>query len=189
MTKNLLIIILLILLTSCVKKTYFTENDLEWFNVYEVNDTLIFQETNSLLIDTTIIVQKIIKHTGYNPISSEKDNHMARLSYQNNKYKHLNELGAEMLEMYKYDNNVDAKPWLSYLGFSYDLSNYDFEFENSTLHLTNKYFDKVYILNKVKNKHHRKTQDMNPKTLYWDKTNGIIKYETYEGAIWERINW
>ena len=28
-----------------------------------------------------------------------------------------------------------------------------------------------------------------PQTLCWDKEYGIIKYETFGGEVWERINW
>ena len=180
------------LFISCVEKTYFDDNDLAWVNVYEENDTLIFQEVNSLILDTTIIVNKTIRHTGYNPIARDKNEHFADLTYKNKKYAkypHLMNEGANMIEMYKNGSNTQAKPWLSYLGFSYNIEKCDLDYKEIHLSLSDNTFNQVYVFSVKKHSRHRKEQNTEPQSIFWDLGNGIIKYQTYEGKIWERVNW
>ena len=89
--------------------------------------------------------------------------------------------------MYKNKNNLDALPWLNYLGFSYELNN-SIETNEISLELTGKSFNQVLFLEKKKNRNFKEYMSERPNILYWDLENGIIKYQTYKGEIWERIN-
>lgn len=44
--------ILLVSLFSCAIKINFTEQELEWFNVYEKDDVLVFENLKTKRIDT-----------------------------------------------------------------------------------------------------------------------------------------
>ena len=173
-------------MVSCKKYTNFTEGDLKWVDVYEENDTLVFQEPISTIKDTTIILKKEIYRASYQPIAREAlIPHTAKIWYWNKKYSDNKVPEAMLMEMYK-DNNKPASPWINYLGFSFDVSTK--ALEPSKVELSNgKIFNQVYILDEVKKASHQK--ETQPYKLYWDKKYGIIKYETYGGEVWERINW
>ncbi|MEK6153601.1 hypothetical protein WIW50_10095 [Flavobacteriaceae bacterium 3-367] len=178
------------LFIACTNTTYFSEDDLAWMDVYNEKDTLIFQEVATLKRDTTIITKKEIYHPGFQPIARDGlIPHSADLWYWNQKHSNLDYPNARLLEMYKDDDNIPSKPWVTYLGFSFDVSGEVLEFNNVSLSLTNKNFSKVYIFESKKHRLHREEQNRNPQILYWDKEYGIIKYEDYDGNVWERINW
>ncbi len=177
---------------SCIEKTYFTEDDLKWLDVYKVNDTLIFQESKSLLLDTTIIARKEVFHSEFQPMSSSKILHVGKIWYLNNNAFARNESKkqeAELISMYKFYNEEQAEPHINYLRYSYLHSVFKEKlYENITLVLTDKTFKNVSVF-----KHNRMqwwdSQESEIQTLYWDLTNGIIRYDTFDGKIWERINW
>jgi hypothetical protein len=182
-------LLLFIILFSCKDTTYFSKEDLMWVDIYNENDTLIFQETISLKKDTTIITRKEVYHPVFQPIARDfLIPHTANLFYLNKKYSNIDNREYRLIEMYKDKDNVDAKPWINYLGLSIDVSNYLLEYNFVNLFLTNNYFNQVYIFTKNKHINHRESQDLEPQTLYWDREYGIIKYETFEGKVWERIN-
>lgn len=187
---KLTLIIFSILFTSCLNKTNFTKEDLTWIDAYNENDTLIFQETISLTKDTTIIKKKEVYHSGYQPIAMDNLNpHTFHLWYWNKKYADMESPDAQLIEMYKDKNNVPASPWINYLGFSYDVNSGLLESGNITLSITDKSFSKVYFFEKKKHRLHREEQNNEPQKLYWDKQYGIIKYITYDGEVWERVNY
>lgn len=80
-----------------------------------------------------------------------------------------------------------------YIDFYYLNSNFHLEDENKskvmeTLDVSQKTFNNVYELKYNRMKFHGGTDD-DPELLYWDKKYGIIKYITFNGEIWERVNW
>lgn len=177
-----------LLVISCVEKTNFTDEDLIWIDIYNEGDILIFQELEFSELDTTLITRKEIYHPGYQPMARENIPHTARLFYKNKKYTSP-DFDAEMIEMYKNESDEEAKPIISYLGGSFFTEDYSLDFSKMNLNITTKEFNNVYIFSNIKHKRHTKDQDANPQVLYWDKYHGIIKYITYEGKVWERINW
>ena len=56
------------------------------------------------------------------------------------------------------------------------------------LNLADKSFKNVVVYYKEKDKRHKSKDDFKPQKIYWDIQYGIIKYETYKGEVWERIN-
>ena len=187
---NLTLIIFSILFCSCLNKTNFTKEDLTWVDVYNENDTLVFQETISLMKDTTIIKKKELYHAEYQPIArGNLIPHTFHLWYWNKEYAEMEYPNAQLIEMYKDKNNTPASPWINYLGFSYDISRDLLDSDNVTLSITGKSFSEVYFLEKEKHRLHREDQNKEPQKLYWDKQYGIIKYITYSGEIWERVNY
>ena len=176
---------------SCIEKTNFTEEDLQWIVPYKEGDTLIFQEVNSLNTDTIFIVKKEISYGHYNPISSTKIMNEAHIWYKNRDIE-ISSNGqmkeTELISMYKNSNNKVAEPFISYLGyFDYINENKKKNTANISLILTDINFEEVYVFSEKNNPTYRKDKDCY--ILYWDKDYGIIKYETYNGEVWERINW
>ncbi|MCZ8297762.1 hypothetical protein [Flavobacterium sp.] len=180
--------------TSCglfVKKVSFTKEELQWFNVYNVKDTLIFQSLSTQIKDTSIIVSKELYHD-YDWFRHDKKGHCMDLTYYNKKYKYADyNRKTETMFFYCKRDFYDKNPY--YLGLTYLRSS--FKIDSTTvikdleiLSLSNKSFKNVYELKCRRMKYHGGTDD-DPEILYWDKKYGIIKYITFNGEIWERINW
>jgi hypothetical protein len=173
--------------TSCglfVKKISFTKEDLEWFNVYNVNDILIFQSVQTQQKDTSIIAYKSLNYQ-YNPMVNDKRIQCMNVIYTNNKYSD-NKNKTETLIFDCKDKNQSVLG-LTYLKSNFKLDNTMVIKDLETLSLFSKNFKNVYELKYKRMKFHGGTDD-DPETLYWDKKYGIIKYITFKGEIWERVN-
>jgi len=178
----------ILMFSSCglfVNKISFSKEELEFFNVYNFNDILIFQSMQTQQKDTSIIAYKYLNYQ-YNPIEADKRTQCMNVTYINNKYVD-NKNKTETLIFDCKDKNQ------YFLGLTYLKSK--FKFDNSSvikdleiLSLTNKSFKNVYELKCRRMKYHGGTDD-DPEILYWDKKYGIIKYITFKGEVWERINW
>ena len=191
--KKILLIAILIIASSlsysCLNKTDFSKKDFNWIKVYDENEILVFQETISKKKDTTIIKKKELYHAEYQPIArGNLIPHTFILRYWNKKYADQGIPNAQLIEMYKDDDNIDAYPWINYLGFSYGVDEGSMEINQVSLSLTENSFSQVLIFERNKNRLHKQDMSTQPKILFWDKKNGIIKYETFGGEIWERIN-
>ncbi|MEK6153607.1 hypothetical protein WIW50_10125 [Flavobacteriaceae bacterium 3-367] len=181
--------LVLVLIISCSQNTEFTVDELSWIDVYKENDVLIFKNLISKELDTLFIVKKEVYHPDYDWFRhSEYIPHTAHLFYENKKYKKLDH-PAELLEIYKRKPDKEARPLIKYLGSTFFTEEFTLVFSEVTLETIQKSFDEVYTFRNAKQKNHRKGQDANPQVLFWDKEYGIIKYVTYEGDIWERVNW
>lgn len=182
------------ILNSCglfVKKVNFTKEELEWFNVYNINDTLIFQCLQTQKKDTSIIEYKSLNYQ-YNPIIDTKRTQCMNITYVNNRYKYLEY--QTKTETFMFDCKSDFRDKnQDYSGLTYLRSN--FKIDNTTiiksietLILSKKSFNNVHELTYKRMKFHG-SRDDEPELLYWDKKHGIIKYITFNGEIWERVNW
>lgn len=177
------------LLSACVDKANFTHIEREWLNVYQKNDTLIFQELNSLQKDTSIITKKEIYHDDYDWFRHDGTViQIGYIRYKNKMNIHLNG-NAKMIEMYKRKKDKPSFPVIIYLGSSFFMANSDLKLYKTSLDLVPMQFEEVYIFEKKSRKYITESNSYMPQTLYWDKSYGIIKYVTYGGKVWERINW
>jgi hypothetical protein len=190
----IIVLVIILTFTSCglfVKKVSFTKEELEWFNVFNVNDELIFQSLQTQKKDTSIITYKNLNYQ-YNPIVAEKRTQCMNVTYSNNRYKYADyQSKTETLIFDCKSDVIDKNPY--YLGLTYLRSSFkidsttvikDFE----TLTLSQKSFNNVYELTYKRMKFHGGKDD-DPEILYWDKQHGIIKYITFKGEVWERVNW
>ena len=167
-----------LLLSGCGIKTHLQNEELDWMNVYNANDTLIFKSQTGEL-DTSIIVLKEFFYPEYNPIESHGKwlPHHATIWYKN---KHLNYHpdGYKLVSMIK-----RAPKGKTFLSINYQYNGY--LFQNITPDSLKKFLkDEVYSFSTdpFRNK---PTQ---PQRIFWHKKYGLIKYITYEGVAWERIN-
>jgi len=178
--------------TSCgmfVKKIDFTKEELEFFNVYNANDVLIFQNLTTRTKDTSIIVSKRIYHE-YDWLRHDNKVHCVNIDYRNSKYKYPDYV-EKSERMFGYCIGVNNPKYC--VSFTYLKSNFkifnDTETKSlETLTLTQMSFNSVYELVYKRPKFHGGTDD-DPETLYWDIKYGIIKYVSFKGEVWERINW
>ena len=188
--KIVIVLISLFSLFSCVKKAKFSAEELSWTDVYKENDILIFQEIITKKLDTTIIVERELYHPKYDWFSHNFTiPHTFHLYYKNDIYKKSKGFKPEMIEMYKLKTKEKTYPSIQYLGQIFWINQNDLSFNTLQLELTKKRFEKVYVLHNKKHRLHKPIDDYKPQALYWDKEYGIIRYETFGGEIWERINW
>lgn len=174
------IVFIVMLFFSCRPKLVnFTKEEKGWFNVYEMNDTIIFQSLASNKKDTSVIVSKRIYHE-YDPLRHDNIIHCVNVDYKNKQY------NSAILFGYCKGDNFKTSINLSYLRSDFKFDN-DKELNTEVLSKVNRSFNSVYILNYERLKFHPGTDD-DPEYLFWDIKYGIIKYITFNGEIWERIN-
>ena len=194
MKQFLISIFILSLFTSCglfVKKVSFTDKELEWFNVYNVNDTLVFKSLLKHEKDTSIINYKKLFYD-YDWLRHDYRAENMSLSYTNKIF--VNKLyynDSEFMFSGRKTYPSNGFNWgysFNYLRSSFILDENTIIKPSVTLTLSNKSFNNVYELVYKRLKFHGGTND-DPEILYWDKKHGIIKYITFNGEVWERINW
>ena len=74
--------------SSCsllVKKVNFNKEETEFLNVYNENDTLIFKNLTSNLIDTVVITSKRIYHE-YDPVRHDYNVHCVNIDYTSTRF-------------------------------------------------------------------------------------------------------
>ncbi|AXT53700.1 hypothetical protein D1818_23795 [Aquimarina sp. BL5] len=182
--------VLLLSFFSCAKKVYFNEQELEKFNVYERGDALVFKNINTKQIDTSIIISKDITYDWQLFANSKYKTPIAILKYSNKTLPGVSvENQDDMIAMSKSKPTSERIYSVSYLK-SHFLFKEDITLQSEDLCLIDKSFDNVYKLPyDKKNTRGRNKFNNNPEFLYWDVDYGIIKYITFNGDIWERINW
>lgn len=185
------VLVIFFSLTSCVKKAYLAEEELATINVYNEGEILIFQNIVTKATDTTRITIKEIyhpdydwfRHDGYQP-------QIAKIWYKNKKLKYGVDNQDILIGKEKRKPDDEIGYGISYLYSTFFSNESDLKLNTVTLDSVPKTFNQVYIFTKKKGKHFKEDKhNWKPRTLYWDKEFGIIKYITYDGEVWERINW
>lgn len=170
------------------KKVYIDAEILEIIkNVYKEGDVLIFQNIATQETDTSTITKIEVyhndydwfRHDGYQP-------HQAKVWYQNKRLKFGENNQDRIMSSEKRKPDKKDGIGMSYLNSSFYMEKEDLTSgQTITLQSVTKTFNEVHILNPS----YKSRDDFSPETLYWDKEHGIIKYITYNGEVWERINW
>jgi len=188
-----IILVVIFSFTSCgmfVKKINFTKEELEFFNVYNTDDVLIYQSLTTQKKDSSIIVSKRIYHE-YDWLRHDNKVHCVNINYKNSKYKYPDyQEKSEPMFGYCVGEPSQSRYYIdfTYLKSNFKLNNTTETKDLETLTLSQKSFNNVYELVYKRPKFHGGTDD-DPEILYWDKKYGIIKYITFNGEIWERVNW
>lgn len=168
------------------KRASFSDEELKWFNVYKTNDTLIFKSLSTYFNDTTIINSKRI-YRDYDPFRHDNIIHCVNINYRSSKYKTPNQDRTLFGHCISEDG---IKPYINvrYLNSEFKLEDNPKIIKSENLNLSGKSFQDIYELKYLRLKYYAGTDD-DPEILYWDKNHGIIKYITFNGEVWERINW
>ncbi|PIF01480.1 MAG: hypothetical protein CR994_00900 [Maribacter sp.] len=194
MRKNLRILTLIFssmsLLSCGQEKMYLNEEELADINIYEVGDKLIFKNAETGETDTSRITKKEIyhenydwfRHDGYQP-------QIAEIRYTNEKLIYDDNQEGGLIARKKRTPNDKIEFAVTFLYSLFTAHNELKVLDRLDLNLTDKSLNNVVVYYKEKNKRHKPKDDFKPQKLYWDSKYGIIKYETYGGDVWERINW
>ncbi|MDP4266170.1 MAG: hypothetical protein Q8880_01890 [Bacteroidota bacterium] len=196
-----LYVFILFFLVSCIKENpteiskdkypyySFQTTDKEWFN-YKNGETLIFRNQNNLTDTFTVFVEHNLKmeagigmgigstfSTVYYYYDEEKYNIMSMKSGLG-----LYSFDTTLPDGYTKENppfNVKGEFVMSYFGLI-DIN----KFSNFlTLTANNKTYN--YVIKGVSDGKY--ARDDNVKIMYYDKFGGIIRYELYNGTIWDLI--
>lgn len=186
-----IILTIIFTLNSCgifIKKVKYDKEDLEFYNVYKVKDSLIFQSLSTQKKDTSIIISKRIytDRDWFRNVNQE----IRDLRYSNHIFKNplYYNNSSNLFANDKIRDSINHKFVCSYLRSKFLVDDKTIIKDLVTLTLLKKDFNNVYELVYKRPKFHGGTDD-DPEILYWDKKYGIIKYITFNGEIWERVNW
>jgi hypothetical protein len=188
--KQLSVLILtLMLLNSCnCVETHLTKEEKEWFSVYKKGQNLVFK-SNKGNLDTILIAEKTETHNNkdcnYFGIGSTQP-HVMFITLKP-KICH-NESYCDG-EMFISKDQVDEKcfPSFSFLGLleKSELKNTTPKPQRIKLNSTNKTYSQVYCFEEGINADNYGNNYL--KSFYWDKKEGLIRYEAHDGEVFELL--
>ena len=172
--KNLIILMLAVVFISgcCSIKQRFSKDELKWLNVYNVDDTIVFQSSKGEL-DTIWIVKKDIFHPDCNPIIS----HGLYLPIFGEIY-YTDETGKidKLVGLWKYKYRTALLINLNKSSVFF----IDIDKENmKAVKIGSSYMFDTF---------HPKAKENEPRYIFWHEDHGIIKFINHDGVEWKRIN-
>ncbi len=188
MIKKIFLLAIIIILNSCGKcvETNLTKEEKVWFSIYEKGQTVIFK-SNQGNLDTLIVSEKIDDHgnknCNYYGIGSIQPNIMyIILKLKNCKNESNCDVGISVSK-----DQVDKKCFPGFYAFGlYQngvLKNEDSKLQNFKIAATDKIYNNVYQFEDGINAKNVSLTII--KSFYWDKKEGLIRYDTSEGEIFE----
>lgn len=184
-----ILILLILILNSCnCVETHLTEEEKEWFSAYEKGQEIIFK-SNRGNIDTIEVTEKMETHgnkdCNWLEIGRIQE-HIMRIKF---KPKVCHNYSYCDGEIYISKDNEDKKafPFFRIFGLEYvpDMKKMKLKEEKIKLEITNKFYSLVCHFEDGINANGYGMDS--PKSFYWDKKEGLIKYELKDGEIFELI--
>ncbi|QSB26056.1 hypothetical protein [Flavobacterium sp. CLA17] len=180
----------LMLLNSCGKciETQLTYAEKEWFSVYNKGETIIFK-SNLGNIDTLVVIEKIETHNNkdcnYYGIGSTQPNIMSMTIKSNSCHNNPYCNGEVFISKDKSD--VNYLPSFSLFGLNQkgDLQNDILKLKTMKLTTTNTWYNLVYHFEDGINTSNGGNYYL--KSFDWDKKEGLIRYDTSEGEVFELL--
>ena len=186
-----LLILLAIILNSCTcVETHLTNEEKEWFSAYKKGETIIFK-SNLGNLDTISIIKKIETHgnkeCNWLEIGTIQ-NHIMRIVFKPKVCR--NESYCEgVIGISKDEIDEESLPFFRIFGLEYDpnlqKNKLKLKEENIKLITTNENYPSAYYFENGVNANGYGTNS--PKSFYWDKKDGLIKYETKDGEVFELL--
>lgn len=193
MKKNIFFLVLIsfvLFFNSCGKciETNLTSEEKEWFSVYEKGQTIIFK-SNEGNLDTIVVSEKNEGHGnencnyyGIGPIQPHIMNII--LKFKNCKKELSCNAGISVSK-----DKVDKKCFPGFYAFGLyqegNLKNEDSKLENFKIAATGKSYNNVYQFEDGINA--KNVSLIFIKSFYWDKKEGLIRYDTSEGEVFELL--
>lgn len=185
-----ILILFLLLLNSCGKciETNLTNEEKEWFSVYEKGQTMIFK-SNLGHLDTLVVAEKVKQHNnsdcnyyGIGPMQPEIMFITFKLKNCNNESYCEGGIFISKDEAYKIFN-----PSFRLFGLSYSQAFANLLSKETwcVLKTTKRKYTNVYVFEDGINAKSFGRGYL--KSFYWDKKEGLIRYDTSEGEIFELL--
>lgn len=181
-----------VLMLSCVNiKTHLTDEDLSWLP-YKPGDTLTYVSSKGNY-DTLIIVERKTYYSTYMPngAPTKYKSEIGEILYSHGSKLEAVSINLVLVKIIKSTPKVLSKYFTLY-----DIQfNFDEYYEDSLIQLNvpllingNSYTD---VIKMQKNNNFKlpdfKSPEFIPRTLFWSKQKGLIKYITYSDETWELI--
>lgn len=177
----------LVFLTSCnCTETHLTQEEREWFSVYNKGQTIIFK-SNLGNLDTLVVTEKNEtfgnKECNWIEIGTIQNN-MLNLLLKPKKCK--NEANCEVIIAISKDK-IDEKalPFFRLFDLEYTPASVNNELLTKSIKLlvTGKSYVKVYSFEDGVNAKGYGNNYL--KSFYWDKEDGLIRYDAHDGEVFE----
>jgi hypothetical protein len=173
-----LALISVIIICGCgPEKTKLGPPELEWINVYNEGDTLIFRSQNGMF-DSSFIIKKEIYYPDYDYKNERKYLPQWGVLWYRNKHLINHPDGYRLITIEKKTPQDNTYFQLNFLYSSAVFFNKELNSFKQTIK-GDIYEFNTYIPN---------SPEWKPKRIYWHKKYGIIKYITHDNIAWERIN-
>jgi hypothetical protein len=182
------LILFAIVLNSCTcVETHLTKEEKEWFSAYKKGQTIIFKSNLGNL--DSIVIKKIEIHGNKDCNWIEigtTQNHIMSIDFKP-KVCHNESYCDGGISISKANEDKKAFPSFSLFGLFYSKSYNKEKLKKLNIKLitTNKIYYQVYYFENGVNANGFGTNS--PKSFYWDKKDGLIKYETKDGEVFELL--
>lgn len=172
-----------------IEKVKFTKEELIHYNVYNKKDMLIFMNLQTHDKDTSIIIKKRVYYDWQLLAYSQYITSFADVIYSN---KNLNRSDIKnqeyMISIHKSEPRSFIRQEINYLYLNFLIDEGEL-LSAEYLTINKKRIFKVYKLTyNKKGPFLYRINDDSPEILYWNTDYGIIKYVSFNGNVWERIN-
>ena len=183
------LILLAIVLNSCTcVETHLTEDEKSWFSAYDKGQVIIFK-SNLGNLDTIVVTEKLETHNNKNCNWFEIGTIQPEIMFITLKSKicHNNSYCEGQIFISKGKESEKCYPGFSFFGLlqknepKYLVSN----LEKIKLIVSDVTYSQVYHFENGVNANGYGTNS--PKSFYWDKRAGLIKYETHDGEVFELL--
>jgi hypothetical protein len=186
--KTLILILLLLILYSCnCYQTHLTNEDKTWTAGYQKGQIMIFK-SNLGNLDTIQVKERIEDFT--NPdcnrleIGSQQRQYIS-IELKPNKCHNIYYCNCTIW-LEKEDDKQEVSPSIRTFGLEFSTSNqlYRLISEKLILSTSNKKYNAYYFADKLNAINYGNNY---LKSFYWDKKDGLIRYESYDGEIFELL--
>jgi hypothetical protein len=179
----------LVFLSSCnCVETHLTNDEKEWFSVYKKGQIIVFK-SNLENLDTITVTEKIETHGNKDCNWFEIgtiQNHIINIDLQSKPCRNESYcVGGISISKDKVDEK--CIPSFSVLGLTYSKIYQKSEPKKESIKLTttNKTYSSAYYFEDGVNANN--TGNNYLKSFYWDKKEGLIRYEGHDGEVFELL--
>jgi hypothetical protein len=191
MMKNKIIILsflLLVLMGSCnCVETHLSKEEREWFSAYEKGQTIIFKSNRGNL-DTIVVVEKVEtygnKECNWFEIGTIQNN-MIDIVFKSKNCRNESDCEGN-ISISKDKPNEKRLPFFRIFGLEYAPATQNNELRTENIKLTNgKAYESAYYFEDQINADSYGGNYL--KSFYWDKKDGLIRYDLIDGEIFELL--
>jgi hypothetical protein len=183
--KNYILIFIALMLNSCTcKQVNLTENEKQWLDPYEKGDLLVFK-SNLGNIDTIVVTKKVNFYTNENCewfTIGDTQNQGINIDLKPKKCHNKSYCEGE-ISIIKSTVEKDTAPFFRIFGLEFSKNTSHLIKREIILSTNGKVYNSAYLFQEGLNADNYGNNYM--KSFIWDKKDGLIRYESADGEIFE----